>query len=565
MLRLFKTSGKRHIAELDSTWRMIPDFDGTGAQKGYGAGLPQEARNAFIPSCWHFELDLFHHYGDVWYETEFEAKEDNVVLCFGAVNNACEVYVDGKQIHSHYGPFCEFEAELAGIGKGNHTLVLKVNNVTNKVDTIPQLGTDWFDYGGIIRPVEVHSLKECRLSFHTRYDLNVEDRCAEVEVIVEVTPYTGRLEDTLCVSVGGKTVASKALCVTEKTTESLRFSLEDLALWDIGQGNLYTVTVSFGGDELTDRIGFRKFTCSREGFQLNGRPLKLRGVNRHEEDYETGFAVTPNQIRRDIAIIKDLGCNMIRGSHYPNSKLTLDMLDEEGLLFWEEIPIWGFEGAAIAHPMIHERAKAMHREMVTRDRNHPCIVIWGLLNESGSDSEETKALLADLRAVVTGLDNTRLITYATHRPRTDISYEYADFISINAYPGWYGKDYKEWPEELKVYRAHADSMGQSHKPMIISEFGAGGIKGDTAFDSMLWSETYQNEFFDWVLPRLCDSELLSGTIIWQFCDMRSSEYRPSALRRPRGFNNKGLVDEHRCPKQAYFTVKREYRSRSKSE
>lgn len=561
MLRLFEASTKRSIRELDGSWRMLPDLDGSGEQKGYPNGLPEAARRTFVPSCWNFELDLFHHYGTVWYETAFEAVEEHVTLVFGAVNNVCDVYVDGAHISHHYGPFCEFSVDLPKLGTGTHRLVLKVNNLQNTVDTIPLHGSDWFEYGGIIRPVEVHSHKSCRLTFHTEYELDVEARAAEVDFVVDITPFTARVRDTLKIQFNGQTVCEKRISIDKPTIERLHARVEDLRLWDIGKGNLYTVSVAFGNDEIRDRIGFRKFEVTRDGFLLNGRPIKLRGVNRHEENYETGFAVTPNQAKRDLAIIQDLGCNMVRGSHYPNAKTTLDMLDEAGLLFWEEIPVWGFNEEQLAEPKVLERGCAMHRELVLRDRNHPCVVIWGMLNEGKTDTEPARRLLRQFRETIRSLDTTRPITYASDRPLTDICQEYADFISINAYFGWYGGGYEVWPQKLAEFRAYADAQGHTDKPIVLSEFGAGGIKGETSFDGMIWSETYQNEYFDWVLPRLCDSELLAGTLIWQYCDTRTSEKRSRALVRPRNFNNKGLLDEHRSPKHAYYTVRRVYRER----
>ena len=565
MVRLFETSTKRKIKELSQKWRLIPDFDKKGDEKGYKNGLPSDARYTFVPSCWNFELDLFHHYGTTWYETEFIAEEDNAELVFGAVNNYCDIYVDGIHVAYHYGAFCEFKVELRGIGKGAHLLVVKVGAEINMTDSIPSHNSDWFNYGGIIRAVEVHSLRDCKLNFYTQYDLDVENKSAILDIYTDVTLYNGEITDNLKIKVEGDIVYSEKITVTTSTELKTQIKLDNLKLWDIGEGNLYTVSVEFGGDEMIDRIGFRKMSVNREGFTLNGRKIKLRGVNRHEENVETGFAVTPNNVKRDLAIIKDMGCNMVRGSHYPNTKFTLDMLDEEGLLFWEEIPMWGFTAPQMEQPIVAERAVNLHRDMIKRDKNHPCIVIWGLLNEADTNTEQAVKLMPKLLKAVKELDESRLITYASHRAKADLCFDNCDFISINTYPGWYGRDYHNWPNEIKEFREYADSVGQHDKPMIISEFGAGGIKGDTSFDGMIWSETYQHDYFEFTLPFLCDCPDVAGTIIWQYCDMRTSERRDVALKRPRNYNNKGLLDEHRNPKLAYFTAKRVFNERKSKE
>ena len=565
MIRLFETSSQRDIKELSQKWRLIPDYDNTGDEKGYADGLPEDARYTFVPSCWNFELDLFHHYGVTWYETEFEAKEDNVMLVFGAVNNYCDVFVDGKHVAYHYGAFCEFKVDLPNIKRGKHLLVVKVGAELNMTDSVPSLNTDWFNYGGIIRAVEVHSIKSCKLDFYTQYDLDIKNKSALLDIYTSITTYGKEIKDTFSITIDGRVVYEQPLTVSCDTELKTQIKLDGLNLWDIGKGNLYTVNISFGGDDISDRIGFRKITVDREGFILNGRRIKLRGVNRHEENEETGFAITPNNVKRDIAIIKDMGCNIVRGSHYPNAKFTLDMLDEEGILFWEEIPMWGFTAPVMEQPIVAERAINMHKDMVSRDRNHPCIVIWGLLNEAETHKEQATVLMPKLLKTVKSLDESRLITFASNHAKVDLCFDNVDFIAINTYPGWYGRDYMSWPDEVREFREYADSVGCKEKPIIISEFGAGAIKGDTSFDGMIWSETYQHDYFEFTLPFLCDSPDVAGTIIWQYCDMRTSEKRDVALKRPRNYNNKGLLDEHRRPKLAYFTAKRVYNERKSND
>ena len=215
MVRLFETSTKRNIKELSQKWRLIPDFDKNGDEKGYQNGLPTDARYTFVPSCWNFELDLFHHEGTTWYETEFEATEDNVILVFGAVNNFCDVYVDGKHVAYHYGAFCEFTVDLPNIKKGRHLLVVKVGAELNMLDSVPSLNTDWFNYGGIIRAVEVHSVKACKLNFYTNYDLDVENKSAILDVNTEIKLYAPEISDTFKIKIDGKTVYEEELKISD--------------------------------------------------------------------------------------------------------------------------------------------------------------------------------------------------------------------------------------------------------------------------------------------------------------------------------------------------------------
>ena len=116
-------------------------------------------------------------------------------------------------------------------------------------------------------------------------------------------------------------------------------------------------------------------------------PIYFKGVNRHEEHPEWGFAVPLKLIKRDIDIIRSMGCNLTRGSHYPNAKATLDYMDETGMLFWEEIPMWQFKEEHLISTTVLDRGAYLHSEMVKRDYNHPSIIVWGLFNEVSSECQ----------------------------------------------------------------------------------------------------------------------------------------------------------------------------------
>ena len=563
MIRYFDI-GRSDLTELTS-WRMKPDPDGVGKREEWFKTPPADLRLATVPSCWNLELDLFEYTGDVWYFTDFTAKNENARLVFGAVNNECEVWVDGAPVASHYGPFMEFGVDLPHVGVGTHSLAVRVSAYHNLTDTIPLRRTDWYNWGGLIRGVELHGFARAAiLRMHVRYTLDVGDRAADVEVDVTLTGFGEEVTDTLAVTLGDVTV-SKEITVRGETTVTLSLGrLEDLHLWDIYQGNLYTVTATFSGDRLIDRVGFREFRAEGQSLMLNGRRIELRGVNRHEDHPSSGFAVPPAIIKRDLDIIKKTGCNMVRGSHYPNSKLTLDLLDEMGLLFWEEIPMWGFDAAAVANPLVRERAITMHHEMITRDKNHPSIVLWGLENEAHTEVEAAPALLKALFETVRSLDPSRVITYACNHPHDDICMDYCDVVSINVYPVWYGNVFgggreeapEIWPEFIDKVEARMKERGVNHKPLVVSEFGIGAIAGDTdPFAPIRWTEEYQEDYYCRALPLLMKNKRVAGTILWQYCDTRAALLRIMANQRPRGYNNKGILNEYRIPKRAWYVVR----------
>ena len=567
MIRLFDIGRAGRVYELAEGWRMMPDPEGIGRSEGWERGLPEDARLATVPSCWNFELDLFTYTGDVWYSTVFEAREENVRLVFGAVNNECDVYVDGALVTSHYGAFMEFGVTLPHLGTGMHTLTLRVSAFHNMLDTIPLMRTDWYNYGGIIRPVEVHAFRDAAiLRYRVKYTLNVGARSADVLVECDLSAFCDEVTDILSVTLCGRRYEKKVTLRGEDTVTVPLGTIGDLTLWDIDEGNLYTVEVAFAGDTLRERIGFREFRVEGQKLLLNGREVAMRGVNRHEEHPDHGFAVPPALIKRDLDLIRHLGCNTVRGSHYPNSKVTLDLLDEMGLMFWEEIPMWGFKVRNLVNDTVKERAVRMHEEMITRDYNRPSIVVWGLENEAETKAEEARGIMKAMHDTVRALDPVRPITYTINRPDAELCYEYADIISVNLYPAWYGSlypdipgSYESWPQMIERIAGRMEQFGAGDKPLMITEFGGGAIVGCVdPFTDIRWTEPHQVKIIDRALHHLIANDRVVGTIVWQFADCRAALEQGMALSRPRGFNNKGIMNEYRMPKLAFETVREHY-------
>ena len=559
MLRLFKESSTRRITALDGEWYYCADPAGTAA---WGEALPEDKKPIIVPSCWSNEPGMLHYEGDVWLETDFDTVLPNIRLVFGAVNNDCDVYLDGKHLGHHYGPFVEFAFVVENLAAGSHHLVLRTNNLHNEENTIPLSNVDWFHYGGIIRSVEVHEFDTAAVE-GVKLEYTLQDGNAELTAKVSLHAF-GEVTAPVRLCLNGDVLAEKDVTLAGAGVVELNTVLENVKLWNPEDPNLYTFTVEFAGDTLRERTGFRKVEIKDRQFLINGKPFTFKGVNRHEEHPDWGFAVPAKIAKKDIDIIQGMGCNIIRGSHYPNAKATLDYMDEVGMMFWEEIPMWGFPEHALANPLVRERGVALHTAMVTRDYNHPCIVVWGLNNEVDTATQAAWEVAKLFRETLKKHDDTRLITYASNHALTDICYEFADFVSINHYIGWYGGPLKEWPGFLDDLTAYLDKTGNGDKPVVMSEFGAGGIYGVTELeDGVTWSENYQHDSLEYMLDLFMHHPRLNGTLVWQYCDMRAGTRTcPSgvrrALSRPRSFNNKGLVNEYRRPKMAYYAVKKAY-------
>jgi beta-glucuronidase len=161
------------------------------------------------------------------------------------------------------------------------------------------------------------------------------------------------------------------------------------------------------------------------------------------------------------------------------------------------------------------------------------------------------------------LDSSRPVTYATCHPYEDLNFDLVDIISINRYPGWYEGELAEIPASLDRLTTHLDENGWGDKPLIISEIRAGALLGFRDRHQARWTEEYQQELYDVVITHLFENrDRACGLALWLFADFRSTEALPKPLGRPRGFNNKGCLDEYRRPKMSVALVTEKFRQLS---
>ena len=554
-MRLFNEHTLRKVTSLNGTWRMIPDNENKGLELGYNKELPGDAKAVILPSVWNFEEGLFRYFGVCWYEKDIVTETENILISFGAVTGYAKVYFDGELLGEHYGGFSAFHFTKRTTA-GKHRITVSVD-ASSDAQTIPLPYVDWYHYGGIIRDVELAELRDAYIeSAHYEYELSPDLHSAQVNAVVTLYSFSDvkvPLEFTFDEKIAAKTEIS--LKQEEKTTVTLGpVKVDNVRLWDIYRGELYSCGVSTDTDDLLDRIGFRKIEVAKKKILLNGKEIYIKGVNRHEEHPDWGFAVPAQINKRDIEIIKNMNCNAIRGSHYPNSRIFMDMLDKEGILFYGEIPMWGFSADRMADPVVLERGLNMHREMTEQYYNHPSVVMWGLNNECATNTSEGRKLCKVYAEHLRKKGGNRLITFASNVIETDICLDLVDVVSVNKYIGWYGEALSGWKKFIPWLRTRLADAGVPDKPIILSEYGAAAVYGYTSFDEGKWSEEYQAKLLCEV-SKLCANEPgIVGTYAWQYCDIRSE----NELNRARGYNNKGLVNEYRRPKLAYYAMKELY-------
>ncbi len=571
MKRTFNTHRKRQTLTLDGEWKFVMDPQNVGEGEKWYIDFPQDAKSIAVPGCWNTELGKLNYMGVCWYKREFFLCGDDLrdlLLSFESVMTRAKVYLDGVLVGSHDGGFSPFDIIVSDISAGDHTIVLRVDSKQDE-KSIPQTRVDWFNYGGIARSVSAESLRGlCVISSHLIYSFPNPSDLSLPEVSLEVELYNASsksVSDSLDILLGDIKLNCDTIQLDARQRKIVRTpsqTLSGIKPWSCESPTLYTLQVSTSSDDLIDRVGFRLIEAKEGKLLLNGKAIELRGVNRHEEHPDWGFAFPQGLMRRDLDLIEELGCNTIRGSHYPQSKIFLDMLDERGILFWSEIPIWGggFSEKTLQDEDIVELGLNMHKEMCYYYYNHPSIIIWGMHNEV-YQYPCVYEISRKYRELLRANGGNRLITHASMFPNDDPSLEFDDIICINHYKGWYGGGnggyLNEWKNMIDEFRACREKRGMADKPVIFSEFGAAALAGfHSHFDSVKWSEEYQAQLLKYCLTLFHDDPMIQGFYVWQFANIRT--YAEMDLNRVRCFNNKGIVDEYRNPKSAFFAVRELY-------
>ncbi len=345
---------------------------------------------------------------DLYVDSKYSSKR--IFLDFDGVMTAATVYLNGKQVGSHKGGYTPFSCDISQVVKfGEQNQLLVIVDSTER-DDIPPFGNviDYLCYGGIYRDVNLRIVDSVFIAniFAKPHNVLSDDR--KLEVDVHLDSIVGNLTDAkleISLTDANQVVASQTKTLEIKEGESVATlslgHLSEIRLWDIDNPNLYNLSVSLVADEFSDRyetrIGFRDAVVKEDGFYLNGKKLKIRGLNRHQAWPYVGYAMPKRVQERDADILKyELNLNTVRTSHYPQSKYFLDRCDEIGLLVIEEIPGWQHIGDEAWKQVACNNV----REMITRDWNHPAIFLWGVrINESADDHDfytETNRIAREL-------------------------------------------------------------------------------------------------------------------------------------------------------------------------
>lgn len=561
MVRTFDTHKVRIQKELTGRlWEFTP-CQGEYAGRTYRVPMP---------GCWENYPDFGNYRGEGIYRTTFQGG-GNLRFEFKGVSHTAAVFLDGREIARHYNAYTVFDAIVRGLPEGEHTLEIRADNRFSGESAL-HIPNDYMSYGGISRPVVMERIGDLYIRLvHVTPVWENGVWSAGVSLVVENTadrPLTGTVSAAISGEPGVESGAGTLLwenvefapLETKELTESLVFGdVEEWSMEHPGLYRIYAVLTQEGKavDDLADRFGFRVVSTEGKRILLNGKPIRIKGVCRHEDHPQFGCALPYAAMAADLESIRHLGANSVRTAHYPNDEVFLDLCDEMGILVWEENHARGLGLEDMQNPHFEPQAEQVIREMVSTHYNHPCIYIWGILNECASETEYGKECYMKQLDLLRELDRTRPRSFASCKFKTDICFGLPDVVSYNIYPKWY----HDTPVGIyldELYRWVQEETEGSGKPFLITEIGAGGIYGYRNPYHSKWTEEYQAQTLEEQLRAVLEYGDCCGVYIWQFCDVRVSEEWFGT--RPRTMNNKGIVDEYRRRKLAYDVVKRIFES-----
>ncbi len=481
-------------------------------------------------------------------------------LSLGGIGLRAKVFWDGRGIFSTEIPFALQKVDFDAGKSGSHELVIACCNEFDRSDrSMFRPNYDFYAHGGIFRSVTLEPLAEMRIE---RLAVTAADlKGGKVRISVKLA---GRIPQKCTAAFSFDGSGKVASVILRGGSGEYELAVPGFRIWSPASPNLHSLTLSVPGAERTVRFGLRTVGVKRGKILLNGQTLKILGFNRHDAHPDFGYAV-PQEIRlRDLLMLKQTGCNFIRGCHYPQSDEFLDLCDELGILVWEESMGWGNAVSNLTDPEFRRLQLEQTRLMVEKSINHPSVVLWGFLNEAQTDSPEAVPVISEQAALIRKLDPSRPVTFATCRGVNDRCLESVDVISFNTYPGWYGGENQYFDPaavkaDLSKLEKFAGSGKYRNKALILSEIGAEAFPGDHS--GLRWSEDYQAELARTVREYVGTHPRWSGVLYWMFSDTRSYEGEFAACR-ARGFNNKGFVTEHRLPKKAWLDLLEEERRRA---
>ena len=573
----------REIVPLSNGWHFQMDVPDIGEKEQWFA--PDFDRSAWaavrVPKAWDlYDEALLGYEGIGWYAAQIDgslARHDRVQrLTFGRVYYASKVWLNGELLGENVNGYLPFEFDVTGKlkSRGSNLLVLRVDNRPRLTWLPGAKQIEWIQYGGILAPVTLETSARIHISDLTIHAVP-EGSGAAISCDLEIASHLSADKDAaLRVEVVNYPQSTQSVTVKipaeGKAMAHLSLVLREAHQWSPDTPFLYVLKVTAQNDgsidTVTSRFGVRKIEVRGREILLNGRRFRARGVNRYDEYGKYGPNPPRDLLVKDLRRMKDAGVNFVR-VHYPQSPEILSLYDEMGFVMSEEVPLnwWGnnFSGTGdeVQSESILDQAMPALERMIQRDKNHPCVIIWSMCNESQTANDVGIAVMRKLIRRTRQLDPTRLVTFviSPQDAKPHRAFEDADLVAVNMYYGTLHPPLANHIRELAdlVTKPSEDYIKQQlaafpDKPLLITEFGTRGVPG--VHGDMAYSEDLQAAAIQAAWKAIENSDELSGGVLWCWADY----YHRRTFVQYAVFGPYGVVTVDRRPKAALRALAKMY-------
>ncbi|XP_050098791.1 beta-glucuronidase isoform X2 [Anopheles aquasalis] len=596
-------SETRELKSLDGVWNFVRSDSNNPSQglreKWYSDDLARVRQTIQmpVPSSYNDvteDATLRDHVGTVWYDRKFFVPRswgdsgDRVLVRFGSVHYDTIVWINGVQIVKHEFGHLPFEAEVTKVlkyGQENRITVLcdnvllqvtvpqgKVDNqaIDNGVEMVQSYTFDFFNYAGIHRSVMLYTVPKVYIkdvAIRTGYDESEGSGSVDYQITASANE-TDNLQVTVKLYDRNGTLVSKDLAQGQLQGTA---SIPDVHLWwpylmHPEPGYLYTMEITLATiapvgdanptvlDIYRMKVGIRTLEWNATSFLINGKPIYFRGFGRHEDSDIRGKGLDLALLTKDFNLLKWVGANAYRTSHYPYSEESMQFADEHGIMIIDECPSVDTDNYS---QILLQKHKSSIEQLIHRDRNHPSVVMWSIANEPRTGRLDADAYFAAVAAYTKKLDPTRPITAAIAvNVNDDRAAQHLDIISFNRYNAWYANAGRLNMITNRVIE-EAQAWNKMHnKPVLMSEYGADTMEGLHMLPAYIWSEDYQTRVFSQhfkAFDALRKQHFFIGEFVWNFADFKTAQTYTRV-----GGNKKGIFTRNRQPKAAAYLLRQRY-------
>ncbi len=582
-----QTSASRELLNLDGIWDFKVDFKDEGFAKNWASKPLETDLDIAVPSSYNdlfTSVEIREHVGWVWYQRKVRVPRgwasERIMVRLDAATHAGVVFVNGKQVAEHVGGYMPFEADVTDLVSAGQefTLTIAVSNVLTN-ETIPpgrvvtrdngkQQQTylhDFYNYSGLARSVWLYSVPAVRVDDVTV----VTDFAGSVGSVSYLTQIEGHTSESVEVSLtdeDGKVVATAS-------GASGNLTIQNVKLWHPGNAYLYRMTVSVKrGSELVDEyslnVGVRTVKVDGAKFLINNEPFYFTGFGMHEDHVVKGKGHDNAFLVNDFELLKWVGANSFRTSHYPYAEEVMDYADRHGIVVIDETAAVGLNqsftsmfggpklptfGPETANDKTQAALLQAVRELIARDKNHPSVVLWSITNEAETGIPEAVDFFKPAFDLVRELDPTRPHTYInlmTEPFGKCLVAPLADVICLNRYWGWYEDHFDLENAQLHMENELKGWTEKYNVPFIITEYGADTLAGAHSIHNLPWSEEYQAQYLAINHAAFDKFPAVVGEHVWNFADFQT---KPGIFR-VLG-NKKGAFTRDRQPKAAAHALR----------